>query len=133
MSGAAIVGALLRADVALLGLVPAARIKNERLPDDAPLPTVVVREISSSDRQTLKQRQFVRSVDRVSVTVRAANLRERDAVLKLVRAACAGKLGSIAECERVSVLTAGKGPGLAGPANSYERPQDFSVSYDAPL
>lgn len=133
MSGAAIIGELLRADTGLGALVPTASIKIERLADNADLPTVMVREISSTDRQTLKQRQIVRSVDRVSVTVRARDLREREAVLRLVRAACAGKLGSIAYCVGVSVLTAGKGPGLAGPGNSYERAQDFRVSYDAAL
>jgi hypothetical protein len=32
----------------------------------------------------------------------------------------------------VSILTAGTGPDVAGPNDSYEQTQDFRVSFDAP-
>ncbi|EJL34120.1 hypothetical protein, partial [Novosphingobium sp. AP12] len=84
-------------------------------------------------RQPLKRVGFVRQTDRVAVTVRAVSVRERKAAIGAIRAACAGKVGDIGGALRVSVRTAGLGPSLNGPGNSFEQTQDFRVSYDAPV
>ena len=39
--------------------------------------------------------------------------------------------GDIGGALRVSILTAGLGPSLNGPGNSFEQTQDFRVSWDA--
>jgi hypothetical protein len=131
VTGADIIGALLLADAPVLALAPAGQIKEDRLPDDAPLTALLVRTVSSVDRQTLKLGQFVRRTDRIAVTVRAADVRARKAAMAAVRKCCAGRTGDLGGALRVSILTAGTGPSLNGPGNSFEQTQDFRVSFDA--
>lgn len=70
-------------------------------------------------------------MERISVAVRAASYDDQRAAIKLVVKACAGRTGSIAGADNVSVLTAGRGPDLRGPGNTFEQTQDFRVSFDA--
>lgn len=133
MSGAMIVGTLLSTDPVILATVaPAARIKLGLLPDGVQLTAVLVRTISSIDRQPLKRVGYVRVTDRVSVTVRAASYRDQVAAIKAVRTCCAGRTGNIGGGTSVSILTAGTGPDLNGPGNSFEQAQDFRVSFVEP-
>lgn len=132
MSGIEIIGELLRADAALIATVPVDRIKAGQLPENEPLPALLVRTISVVDSQPLKWGATVRSAARIAVTVRAASYREQIEIIRLVRAACAGKLGAIAGAERVSVRTAGTGPDVVGPGNTFEQTQDLTVSFIAP-
>jgi hypothetical protein len=131
MSGLDIIGGLLRADANVIALVPVDRIKGGRLPDGVELPALLVKETSTVERQPLKRTAQTRTVDRVSVTVRAANYRDQRLAMRLVRKCCAGRTGDLAGAVRVSILTAGTGPELDGPADTFERTQDFRVSYDA--
>lgn len=131
MTGASIVGELLRASAALGVVVPAAQIKGGRLPEDITLPALLVRTVSVIDRQPLKRGATNRRTDRVAVTVRAASWREQLAIIELVRTICAGRTGDVGGGKRVSILTAGTGPDLDGPGNSFEQTQDFRVSFDA--
>ena len=131
MTGADIVAALLLADPAVTAFVPATRVKLGRLPDGVPLPALLARTVSSVDRQPLKRPAIVRVTDRVSVTVRAASYRDQVAAMKLVRRCCAGRTGDVGGGSGVSILTAGMGPDLNGPADSFEQTQDFRVSFDA--
>lgn len=132
MSGVDIVGALLRADANVTAMIPAASIKAGRLPDDVSLPALLVRKTSGVDRQTLKRGATRRTTDRVSVTVRAANYRDQVAAMSLVRASCAGRTGDIGGGTNVAILTAGTGPDVNGPGDSFEQTQDFKVSFDEP-
>jgi len=132
MTGVDIVGELLNSDEPLIAAVPAGQIKAGALPDGVVLPTLLVRMTSNVERQMLKRGATVRTIERISVTVRAASYRNQGAVMKLVVKACAGRTGSIAGADNVSVLTAGRGPDLRGPGNSFEQTQDFRVSFDAP-
>ena len=131
MTGADIVGALLRARPAVVAIVPAESIMMGALPDGVALPALLVRLVSSVERQPLKVGETVRVVDRIAVTVRAASYREQRAVIALVKSCCRGCTGDIGGGSRVSILTAGTGPDVAGPANSFEQTQDFRVSFDA--
>lgn len=134
MSGGEILGALLRDDAALIAEVKASAIKGGRLADDEALPVLLVRSLSIVDRQSLALEAMVRSTERVSVTVRAASYRDRKTIMGLLRTA--GRAGMVidamGDARNISVLTAGAGPELNGPGNSFERNQDFYVSYDAP-
>jgi len=131
MTGVDIVGELLNSDVTLIAAIPAGQIKAGALPDGVVLPTLLVRMTSNVERQMLKRGPTVRTMERISVTVRAESYRDQVNAMKLVVKACAGRTGSIAGADNVSVLTAGRGPDLRGPGNSYEQTQDFRVSFDA--
>lgn len=131
MTGADIIGSLLRADDEVLDLVAIGNIKGGRLPDDVTLPALLVKVISTVERQALKRSALTRTVDRVAVTVRAANYQDQRLAMQLARKCCAGRTGDLAGALRVSILSAGTGPELDGPGNTFERTQDFRVSYDA--
>jgi hypothetical protein len=131
MTGVDIVGALLRADAALTAIVPTDRIKAGGLPDGVALPALLLVLVSSVERQPLKRGAKVRTIDRVAATVCADSYREQRAIIALVKSICAGRTGNIGGGERVSILTAGTGPDLRGPASSFEQTQDFRVSHDA--
>ncbi len=131
MTGEEIVGELLRADAAIVADVPPAQMKIAQLPENCPLPAFLIRLVSLHDRQPLKRGALTRSVGRVGVTIRAASVAELRALLKLVRDCCAGRTGNFSGARNVSILTAGVGPSLLGPNNSFEITQDFRVSFDA--
>lgn len=133
MSGVSIVGELLRSAAAVTDRVPIAQIKAGRLPDGIVLPVILLRTISSIEWQELTRDSIVPTTDRVAATVRAASYREQREIMKLMLAACAGRTGSIAGFDSVAVLSAGAGPDVAGPADSFEQTQDFRVSFDAPF
>jgi hypothetical protein len=131
MTGVDIVGALLQAGADLVERVPADRMKAGKLPDNVMLPALLVRLVSSVDRQVLKPGAKTRRSDRVAVTVRAASYRDQVEIIELVRRSCAGKAGAIGGASAVAVLTAGTGPDVIGPASSFEQTQDFRVGFDA--
>lgn len=130
-TGASIIGMLLREDTALTAIVAAQNIKMGALPEDITLPAVLVRLVSSVERQPLRRSGTVRTIDRVSATVRAESYREQAQIIRLIRNCCAGLTGDIGNGKSVSILTAGTGPDLIGPGNSFEQAQDFRVSHDA--
>lgn len=133
MSGAMIVSTLLRAADAVTARVPVASIKIGRLPDGTQPPALLVRTVSSVERQPLKRGGWVRRTDRIAVTVRAASYRDQAALIRLLNAVCPGVKGDVLpDAKRVSILAAGVGPDVSGPGDSYERTHDFRVSYDAP-
>lgn len=132
ITGSDIIGALLQGSPELVALIPAGHMTAGRLPPGTPLPLLLVREISTTNRKPLKRGPFVRRTDRVSVSVRANSHRDRKLAMHLVGLACAGRTGTIAGAERVSVLTAGTGPELDGPGGSFDQSRDFQVSFDEP-
>lgn len=132
ISGAHIVGTLLRDHAPLTSIVPIGNIKRSRLPENISLPALVVTEISQVERRTLVRGAMVRTVDRVAVAGRFASNEQRNKVMEIVKQCCAGRTGAIAGATNVSILTAGRGPDLNGPGDSFEKTQDFRVSYDAP-
>ncbi len=133
MSGVLIVGELLLAHAPLALVVPNDRIKAGRLLDNVSLPAILLRTISSTEWQALSRGSIVPTTDRVAVAVRAGSYAQQCAVIALIVEACAGRIGTIADFANVAVLTAGTGPDVAGPADSYEQTQDFRVSFDKPV
>lgn len=130
-TGVTIIGDMLRADTPLTAVVPVPRIKAGALPDGVELAALLVRRVSGIDHKRLKRGAVKRWVDRVSVTVRAASYRDQSAVIALVVACCADRVGDFSGAQRVSVLCAGTGPDMRGPGDSFEQTTDFRVSYDA--
>lgn len=133
MTGSDIVGALLRAYAPLTAVVLPEAIKGGMLPEGQTLPAMLVRTVSVVDRQPLKRSGWVRCVARVGVTVRAASYRQQNEIIGHVRDCCAGQTGDVGGGVRVSILTAGLGPDVIGPGNSFEQTQDFRVSFDAQI
>ncbi len=132
ITGAKIIGALLRDYPTLVAKVPVPNIKPGALPDDAPLPALLIRRTSKIRTNVpLKAGATARRVERISVTVRAENYRDQEDIITMIEAFCTGKTGDIGGGARVSILDAGTGPDLRGPGNSFEATQDFRVSYDA--
>ena len=131
MTGVHMIGALLSSNSALLAEVPVDRVKAAALPDAIMLPALLVRLVSSVERQPLRRGESVRTTDRISVTVRANSYRQQAKIIQLVKDCCAGLTGNIGGGSSVSILTAGTGPDVLGPAGSFEQTQDFRVSYDA--
>lgn len=128
--GTDIIGELLRAHTPLLEIVPAANIKAGRLSDDADLNAIVVTEISQVERSLLHSRGVpVPVIDRVAVTGRFRSHRERKAAMRMIKDCCAGRTGTIAGILNVSITSAGRGPDLNGIGDSFEKTQDFRVSY----
>ncbi len=133
MTGVEIVGAILRDHPALVERIPVERIKAGSLPDNIVLPALLLRTVSSIDRQWLKRSDVWRVTDRVSVAVRASSYVDQIAIIQIVKRLCGGLTGDIGGALRVSILTAGTGPDVGGPANSFEQTQDFRVSFDEPV
>lgn len=129
MTGADIVGALLLADAPVLAKVAAASIKAGKLPDDVVLPALLVRVVSSLERQQLKRVGKVLMTDRIAVMVRAVSYIDQTDIIGLVREACAGKTGDVGGGESVSILNAGVGPDLIGPGDTFEQSIDLRVNY----
>lgn len=131
LEGTDIIGALMLADTALVALVPPENMKAGRLPDGITLPALLAQTVSVVDRQPLVRTGLVRRIDRVSVTVRAASHRDRKAIIAAVRTCCMGRTGNIGGAVNVSIQPAGMGPDVNGPGDSFEKTQDFRVSFDA--
>ncbi len=129
MTGADIIGALVLATPAIINEIPATRIKLGKLPDNIELDALLIRTVSSVERRTLKRGATVRTIDRVSATVRAASYRNQAAMILLLKNALAGRTGNIGGGTSVSVLHAGTGPDVNGPGNSFEQTIDFKVSF----
>ena len=130
MTGAEIVGTLLRASPPLAEKVVPANVKLGRLPDNVTLPALLVRTVDVIERVMLKRGTSVRLVERVSVTVRANSYREQVDTIRLVRSAVAGFIGDMEGAGRISVTNAGTGPDLSGTGDSFEQAQDFRVTFD---
>ncbi|HEY0130115.1 MAG TPA: hypothetical protein VGB57_01835 [Allosphingosinicella sp.] len=131
MTGSDIVGALVTSDQDLIAIVLEASIKFGALPEGVILPALLIQLVSSIERQPLKRGATTRTVDRIAVTVRAASYRDQRAVIALLKKCCAGRTGDLGGAKSVSIQTAGTGPDLRGPGNTFEQTQDFRVSYDA--
>ncbi|TCD04275.1 DUF3168 domain-containing protein [Erythrobacteraceae bacterium CFH 75059] len=129
MSGVDVIGALLADDPAVTALVPPANIRAGRLPDNATLPSLLVRSVSLVERQPLKRQGIVRITERVAVMARANNYRQQREIIAAVRDACAGQTGNIGGTTNTVVLSAGTGPDLTG-ITTFEQTQDFRVSFD---
>ena len=131
MTGMEIVGGLLRERASLTEMVGAQWIKGGSLPDDAPLPSILVRTVSLTDWQTLRVGAWIRSTGRISVAVRAQDYRQQRALIAEVRK-LHGFTGDHGDARRISIRTNGLGPDVRGLGGSFEQTQDFRVSFDAP-
>lgn len=132
MTGVEIVGTLLRAHAPLIAEVPKRFIKAGALPDNAEMDALLIRSISLTDAQFLKEGPLAQSFERVSVTIRASTYARQKLLLKLVRQACRGFTGAMGDASQIAVRPNGQGPDLRGADGSYQQAQDFRVAFTAP-
>ncbi|WP_313534396.1 hypothetical protein [Sphingomonas sp.] len=130
VEGADIVGALLLDFAELKPIVSAGQIKIGALPESAPLPQILLTTTSTVERKPLKRGERVRTVERVSVKVRADNLRDARLLRRLVVRCCAHRTGDLGGGSAVSITTDGAGPEGIGLGGAFERTQDLRVSHD---
>lgn len=131
IDGIEIVGTLLRNFDGFAEILQVENIKAGALPANAPLPSLLIRSISTPDRPLLDGTVRAPTFERVSVTVRAANYRDQRTIMRLVKECCAGKVGNVPGVTRWSVTPAGKGPDRRGPGDSFEQARDFRCFYNA--
>jgi len=125
-----IIVALLTADAALLALIPAARMFQGFIPQNATLPALAYTNISDNDRQTIAgDEPTVIETGRVQVTVAAKDYPAKERLIGAVRQACSGKRGTIAGMHVNNVRSDGIGPDLDNEeAGIYGRTIDFMVT-----
>lgn len=133
MNGAAIVRALLLQHAPLVAELPAERIMAGVLPQGIVLPAIGITEISSVDRNVPSRGATRHVTDRVQVTVLASSYPAQKDLIRLVRAACADRLGDLAGATAVTVHTDGRGPDFRDADTGIcMQSQDFRVGYTEP-
>lgn len=108
-----VVMALLKADAALVALVPVARMHQGLIPQSSSLPALALRNISDNDRHTISGREAtVVETGRIEVTVAAKDYATKERLIAAVRKACENKRGLINGIAVNNVRNAGLGPDL---------------------
>lgn len=133
MSGVIIARRLLTDSVALLVLVPSARILAGVIPQGTALPCIAVTDVSSTDRDTLSPRAVIKVTERVQITVMGATYAEVKAVLALARKACRNKIGTVGSFTFVTCRLDGKGPDFTDANAGFAlQSQDLLISFNEP-
>ncbi len=131
MNGVATIRQLLTQDGELLALVPATRIMAGVLPLGTALPAIGISQVSSIDRNIVAPGAGRHVVDRVQVTVLAADYPELRAVLAAAKAAAADMQPTVAGITAVTVHSDGAGPDFMDEGTSlHAGTQDFRVEYN---
>lgn len=125
-----VVLALLRANPALLAMVPVDRHFTGSIPQGASLPALALSNVSDSDRLTVSgDETTVTETGRVQVTVAAKDYPTKERVIGAVRSACDNKRGQIGGITVNNVRNAGIGPDLDNEAVAiYGRTIDLMVT-----
>lgn len=130
MNGVAAIRQILAADATLTALVPATRIAAGVLPQGTTLPAISVMSVSSVDRNIPNPGASKHVMDRVQVSVLAANYPSLKAVITAVRNAGRDKYPTVSGISNVVVHTDGQGPDFMNEeASIYMAEQDFKVSF----
>lgn len=133
MSGVAVVRHLLANSASVIAQVPAARIFGGPVPLNTALPAIGVAKVSGTQFLTVAMDETPRlRTDRVQVTVHANTYPAKEAIVALVRAACANQHATVNGIAVDSILPEGEGPDFDDPgAHIYERSLDFMVRFSA--
>jgi hypothetical protein len=132
ITGVSILGSVFLATPDLMTIVPEPQMKGGRLPQGISLPAILLRTVTSIEVQRLKRGTVKRMIDRTAVTVRTASYREQQQLIAMVRSIGGNRTGDIGGAWRVAIRTAGAGPDLDGPGDSFEQTTDFRISYEIP-
>lgn len=134
MSGPRVIVALLKADAALLALVPVTGIYAGEIPQSAPLPALAYASISEVERPTIAGTEALTLVDeRMQITIAGKSYPAKKAVLDAVRLACNKRRGLVAGVRVQNVRHAGVGPDLDNTETAvFTQSIDFFVTYLQP-
>jgi hypothetical protein len=133
MTGVAIVGELLAADAVFTAAVPAGNWDFWDLPQGTGLPSLLLTRPSRVEKLFLASMRYQMVTERIQATARASSAEERGAILKAVRNACRGKVGTIAGFSGVAVTIAGDGPDFKDDdAAIYIGSVDLRVAFNEP-
>lgn len=131
ITGADIVGELIREQEPILAIVPLEKIKGGRL-DMVDVPAILVRTISSIDQPGLELESTVRVVDRVSATVRACDYDQQLTLIGLLGAIATDFIPAMGAATNISIRPAGRSPDMEGPGETFEQAHDFRVTFTRP-
>lgn len=133
MSGPAIVGTLLRADAALMAVVPSAKIFNGVIPILTVLPAISIIEVSTVEARTLRMGSTAMlATSRVQVTVQAKSYAALKAIIELVRKSLPHTRGTVGVYYVDSILPDGAGPDFQEvDASIYMQSRDVIVKFNA--
>lgn len=130
MSGVVILARLAKEDMALIKLVPIARIMGDELPTNTPLPAISFLLVSSVDRNILTAGLAGHRTDRVQASVVAGTRGEVRTILAALRKALRNRIGPLAGRQNVTIHTDGQGPEFSrGDPSVFMQTQDFRVAY----
>ena len=131
MSGVSVINYLLSNDSPTVAVVPAARIFTGVGPLETSVPTIVVQQISGTERLTVSMAGAKKMhTDRVQVTALAKAYSTVKAILALARIACANRNGTVNSIDLDSILPDIEGPDLYDAEDLiYSQTQDFLVKY----
>lgn len=131
MSGVAVITYLLANDAPLVAQVDAAKIIAGDVPLETVLPAIGVTQLSGFERLTVSMREAkTMHTERVQVTVQAKTYSAKKAILRLARAACANRNGSVNGVDLDSILPDVEGPDMDDAQSAiYTQSQDFIVKY----
>lgn len=130
MNGVAVIRQLLVSDDDLISIVPVTRISAGVLPSGIDLPAISIMSVSTTDRNIPNPGAQRHVVERVQVTVMAADYPELKAVMAQVKRAGADRMPTVAGISAVTVHTDGMGPDFMNEtASIYMQPLDFRVTY----
>lgn len=139
MSGSSIVGTLLRANAALIAVVPVARIKNGVIPIGTALPAISIQEVDAVETRTVRMTETPLTRSRVQVTVQTKDVpgvisgyQQQKEVLNLVRKALPHTRGTVGSYSVDSILPDSAGPDMQEvEAGIYMQSRDFLVTFVA--
>lgn len=123
-----VIMALLKADAALLALLPVERMYFGNIPQSATFPALACTNISDVDAHAVKGNAMLQT-GRVQVTIAATDYPIKELLIGAVRKACDNKRGLIAGAYVNNVRSAGMGPDLDNTdVGIFGRSIDFLVS-----
>ena len=130
MNGVAALRQVLIADAALTALVPATRIVAGVMPQGTALPAVSIASVSANNRNLPSPGVNRHVVERVQVTILAANYPSQKAIVAAAKKAAADTFPTVSGLSRVTIHAESNGPDFMNEgASIYLGSVDFRVTY----
>jgi hypothetical protein len=131
VNGVVALRTVLIADVALIALVPAARIAAGVMPQGTALPAISITSVSTNDLNIPNPATTRMVTERVQVTVMAGTYPEQKTILAAVKRAAADTRPTVSGIANVTIHTENTGPDFMNDgASIYLGSLDFRVIYN---
>lgn len=134
MTPSSVIYELLAASAAVIGLVPAGRLRVDEISQGTPMPAISIDQISIVPIGAIDaQAEFSLVTARVQVTVHAKGRPDVDVVMAAVRRACNYQRGLLVGLRVSSILCDIEGPDMKNSdIGIYYRTMDFLVTFHEP-